>query len=289
MAAAAPVLNRATLPPGARLGAVAMRELDWLRFGLRDLIRVTLAREELAGVRDWLEAEGFRCRRWRFDLVGAGEKTLDGFSVSGRPAPADAVAGARALLFIARDPARLGDVDAIAEDDWWQGVALGYPPCCVSHYAERAGSFLRGYDDYFRGEEGPFPCWANVLAEPFGHLLISHFPCGPHCAASRAQAEAALAMMLADEPASALATLAGLSRLVFYHRDLGMLSLTGQTLRSRPVLDRAEASGGWRALLEPAAALSLRESGQEALAEWRGGPAGGLIVRRLDFRGSLSC
>jgi hypothetical protein len=249
-----------------------MFELDLLRGGLRDLVRISTPRRQLGWIVDWLVQDGLQVHRWAFDMQANCEASLGGFSVSGKPIPADSAPEGSPVLFVARDAARFDKIDALAFDDFWQGIALGYPRCCIEHFCSDAPGFVAGYDAYFAGRDGPFGCWANVLAEPFGHLLISHLPCSPECAASRTMAREAFGLVLGQSPARALATVAGMRRLMVYHADLGILSLTGERNERGWLTHGCAAFDRWCGIVDKEAF----EAGDL--------PEGSRI---LDFRGSL--
>ena len=242
--------NRRALPVAQLLGASGMLELDLLRGGLRDLVRITTPRRQLGWIVDWLVQDGLLVHRWAFDMQANRESSLGGFSVSGKPIPADSAPGGSPVLFIARDAARFDKIDALALDDFWQGIALGYPRCCIEHFCTNAPGFVAGYGAYFAGHDGPFGCWANVLAEPFGHVLLSHLPCSPGCTESRTMAREAFGLLLGQAPALALATLAGMRRLMLYHADLGILSLTGERDERGWLIDGCAAFDTWRCVIE---------------------------------------
>lgn len=292
MAADAALLNAPrprVLPVAQLLGPAGMFELEMLQAGLRTLVRFTLPRRQLGWIVDWVTGQGLHCHRWHFDLLARSEASLDGFSVAGRPVPADTRAGASPVLFVARDADRLREIDALACDDWWQGLALGYPACCTAYFAANSRSFTRGYEDFLAGSQAPLPCWANALAEPFGFLLLSHLPCSAECRESRAIAAGALRHLLAADPHRALNTLGGMKRMMVYHPDAGILSLAGDIGDGDTSLAGAAGTGRWRQVLRTYRSLPLSLDGDRVRVERPdrfGLPGTGM--RLFDFRGDMA-
>jgi hypothetical protein len=100
-------------------------------------------------------------------------------------------------LFIARHRnSALAALEADhSADDVRLGLALGYPPCCVRFVERRGGVPTLAESLTLYGEAGFDPLiWPAASLNDAG--LLPHFPCSPHCQASRELASRRLQLLM---------------------------------------------------------------------------------------------
>lgn len=82
------------------------------------------------------------------------------------------------------------ETEALLGDEAF-GKLLGIPACCRRFYLARRPRALSSGNDYLWETLSDVPCkqavpaGANIIAQYFGRCLLSHFPCGLSCRASR--------------------------------------------------------------------------------------------------------
>lgn len=85
-------------------------------------------------------------------------------------------------------------------DDAALGSLFGYPPCCVAQVAHRKVPAVRISTTTFAYPDGTFDPWIWPPAMVVDRALLTHFPCGPDCEASRAMARKRLHSLQCNAP-----------------------------------------------------------------------------------------
>lgn len=151
---------------------------------------------------------------------------------------------------------RRGDVAAM-------GAVMGYPRCCAEAFAAQPGRGDNVENERWTQRRGAGEPLAPPLNRLAGLRLVSHHPCTPACFPSRLQAEAALSIVEACDPAAARRVRAALGRGVLFLDHRRAAAVAGRFEADELLVEAFEPHRGAEAAFgaEPPAALRVEPSG----------------------------
>ena len=242
------------------LSQAATLELCWLLGGARDVIRLSCGSFQAPFLVSSLQEHGLSIRRWNWAFVPRVQDCIGSYMSGSWLSENLSAPGAQQVLFVARDPELAGAAAQAGLDDVALGRLLGYPECCIRSYVAHRQEYLLGFAPCFSAGRGPWPWWSNVALEPFGWILVSHFPCTPDCVPTRHLAARHLETVRRADPWSAELLEENLRSLTVWHPALGVLAARealprpGGDLR----LGLVKVTGSFRALAGEGRGLHLR-------------------------------
>jgi hypothetical protein len=211
---------------------LATTEVRLLAAGAKPMVLVHGAEPALTAVGAWARTQGYAALLSPFQFEPEADAALGRYSnCASALAPAIAGSGQWRGLLLSPDT-------AVAELAWlcllfgWDallGKLLGYPNCCADAFARdwpRARTEFRGDPALMwlalhdrQDVALDLPWETNVYARYFGHELVQHFPCTPHCAATRSLARRNMSALQLYWPDAALALLSALQAPIMMHDE----------------------------------------------------------------------